>query len=201
MLPVRPRHRHVHASLVIRMTSLYFYVGPDARPVNTEPPPSHPRHTSTHDHHPRATSDRRHAPPERAPEASIAHPPRPHRAHDGVDSRRLALNKPRGVATTLRPAHARDGGRDTRCAARGAHATARDGIGARRARRGRDRGMRDGGARVGGPGAGTRECRSRARRRDSDVCEAMSSNAMWTDVEPMRFFVICRWCLSMGTRT
>lgn len=187
MLPVRPRHRHVHASLVIRMTLLYFYVGPDARPVNTEPPPPHPRQTLTHTHPPRATSDRRHAPPERAREASIARPPRPHRAHDGVDSRRLALNKPRGVATTLRAAHARDGGRDTRCAAHGAHATARDGVGARRARRGRDRGMRDGGARFGGRGAGTRECRSRARRRDSDVCEAMSSNAMWTDVEPMRF--------------
>jgi len=43
MLPVRPRHRHVHASLVIRMTSLYFYVGPDARPA--EPAPSQHRHT------------------------------------------------------------------------------------------------------------------------------------------------------------
>lgn len=41
MLPVRPRHRHVHASLVIRMTSLYFYVGPDARPAT----PSQHRHT------------------------------------------------------------------------------------------------------------------------------------------------------------
>jgi len=178
MLPVRPRHRHVHASLVIRMTSLYFYVGSDARPLHTEPPPPRPRQTSTHDHPPRATSDRRHAPPERAPEASIAHPHRPHRARDGVVSRRIALNKPRAVATTLRPAHARDGGRDTRCAVRGAHATARDGVGARRARRGRDRGMRDGGARIGGRGAGTREWRSRARRRDSDICDAMSSNAM-----------------------